>query len=148
MLHTNSTKNFPTKTQTRNPRKPLPKIESESLTFPQIAIRFFAQHHLPAQQKYFWNPCWIPWQLHLEFFKNSKLCLMQALSQTPSEQKSNKIKSTICNSGSLPSLRAHPLPTTCPTSPHLSPAIPCPLCAEPRRRGDGKSPPVTSCCHC
>jgi hypothetical protein len=35
-------------------------------------------------------------------------------------------------------LRAHPLPTTCPTSPQTSTATPCPLCAESRRSRGGE----------
>jgi hypothetical protein len=37
-----------------------------------------------------------------EISKILKFEFMQALSQTPSEQKSNKIKSTVCNSGWQP----------------------------------------------
>jgi hypothetical protein len=55
-LHTYSTKVFQTKTQTRTPRKHLPKFESESATKPYFRIQIFANHDLSSEQKWFWNP--------------------------------------------------------------------------------------------
>jgi hypothetical protein len=65
-----------------------------------------------------------------EISKNLKFEFMQALSQTPSEQKSNKIKSTICNSEPQ-----CPSPTPCLSAPR------------PDERRPRKSPLVTTKCH-
>jgi hypothetical protein len=83
-----------------------------------------------------------------EISKKLKFEFMQDLSQTPSEQKSNKIQSIIANSGGMAS-PARPLPPESVTDVasnvyrHSLPSA-CQVPTEWRRRSRRRSPPAAS----